>query len=236
MQRLTKDPVADAFALLFETELQQGAPDIARLWQDAVRKHVARSPNAYVHTEGFSRAFNLAATLKTFKAMDLPGGGIGITGAIILDGQQVLAGHQAQQTSGGIHGIPHGAIFVKSGKNPKDLGLVGSLQPQRKPYLVPYLAAGPNEPNQPAVYKVLGNKGISTRRDINRGKYLLEAFLTSLGLKAYSLGRATIATGTVQCELLPGFQAGFFPLLLGKVWRSGGGTGTTHNRTLIIGG
>ena len=178
--------------------LAQGAT-IRAAWVEAVTNHTQGNPRAYAHTYALTKALNLDATLRSIRVLELDGQ-YRIVGTIVLSGSLVLDAHRAAQ-------IPLSAMGkniawkVRFGKtNPKSAGVVGSMQPIKRPYLLDYLAAGPNVANQPLVYRYLGQPPMGTTRAGTKGAIITE-FAAKLGFTLESAPTAAnIYGGTIRLQ------------------------------------
>lgn len=175
------------------------AATIRQAWVSAVENHTQSTPRAYAHTQALTKALNLDATLRSIKVLEL-NGQYRIVGTIVLSGSLVLEAHRAAQVPLASLG-KNIAWKVRFGKvNPKSVGVVGSMQRIKRPYLLDYLAAGPNVPNQPLVYRHLGQPPTGTTRAGTKGAIVAE-FAAKLGFTLESAPTAAnIYGGTIRLQ------------------------------------
>lgn len=172
---------------------------IRAAWIQAVRNNTNPSPKAYAHTHALEKALNLDATLRSIKVLEV-NGTFRIVGYIVLSGSLVLEAHKASQVP--LISLGKTATYKVRHQleNPKTLGVIGSMQPEKVPYLLAYLAAGPNAPGQPLVYRYLGQPPTRTSRVPNKSQIIADfAKLLGFTLEGTPTGQ-NIYGGTVRLQ------------------------------------
>jgi len=166
-------------------------------WKDAAADHFANDvPHAYRRTNAI--ADPSIAKISVSKVSLFDPNTISSELFITLDGEKVLDLHKKAQVTlaDRDQGKPSpnfaqlirypwnkdaaGQLYFPAMTAP-EAGVVGSMQKQQHTYLAEYLMAGPNSPNQPIVYRALGNSGGSSH-DAAKGLDLMNTFLCDLGM------------------------------------------------------
>lgn len=185
--------------------------------QDAVRKVmpkvkaawvacVSKSANgtavcpSYRNVGSLAAALDVRATIASITCIrdevsPAPGTDVffSIYGSIVLSGSMVLSAHNKGRK--GLEGNAAAIHSILSNGTAAGAGVVGSFWKNKKPFLINYLAEGPNVPQQPAIYTHLGNRGrhldrrnmlakgmvIHTDRDAAKGQTILKSFAQKMG-------------------------------------------------------
>lgn len=171
---------------------------LGHLWVAAAIEHFdARQPRAYRRTGGIATPLIVDFQPDYVHLIDWQR--IEVRAEIVLDTLDVLEAHlKNQKTLEEVDPTGKGAFEIRTkyptiranGKTqhyslyPSDLGVRGSMHKQDHEYFLAYIFAGPNAPDQPWVYRALGQpKSQATKRDKTRGLDLINQFLAELGAR-----------------------------------------------------